>query len=266
MSLTGRRQMLLLLSLAVFLARPAFAIDRAGLDGQIAQMDQLWAERAEPGRVMKMVELGQQILASDPRSYESSWRVARAYWFEGHTAQDKRRGRDAAAAGMRYAQQAIDLNPGGVEGHFMYALSVANYATTITPVEAVVEGVAAKFEKAALDAYALDRGFDHGAPIIALGRFYFELPWPMRDLHRSRRYLEEARRLYPESLYGRVYLAETYYALGEEEAAKQELELSLAVASGSGDPPEVKEARELARCALERLFSEATQLACARAK
>ncbi len=68
-----------------------------------------------------------------------------------------------------------------------------------------------------------------GAPIVALGRYYYQLPWPLRDLKRSLAYLEEARRSHPGSLFGRLYLAETYHALDRDDEARQELDFVLQV-------------------------------------
>ena len=53
------------------------------------------------------------------------------------------------------------------------------------------------------------------------------LPWPKRDLQRSRQFLEELRQRQPNALTGRYYLAETYRALGDNDAARRELEFVL---------------------------------------
>jgi len=229
----------------------------------IAHMDELWARREVPDRVREMLDVGTDTLARDPQSYEAAWRVARAYWYLGHTTTERERARNAAEDGMRYAERAVTLRPDRVEGHFMYALAVANYGLTLSPFVAATKGIAAKFEAEALKAYELDPTFDRGGPIVALGRYYYELPWPLRDLDRSRRYLEEARRLYPGSLYAREYLAETVYALGDGELAEQEL-ISVVEAQCRPDSdrdPEASEASNLARQAIERWFPSAIQMA-----
>ncbi len=95
-------------------------------------------------------------------------------------------------------------------------------------VAAATEGIASTFEREAQRAYEISRDFDHGSPMLALGRFYFELPWPKRDLKKSRQYLEELKQRHPDVLLGHLYLAETEHALGDDAAARQELEYIIA--------------------------------------
>ena len=110
-------------------------------------------------------------------------------------------------------------------------------------------------------AYELDKHYEDGAPIVALGRFYHLLPWPLRDLERSAAYLEEARRTHPTALFGRVYLAETYYALGREQEARQELEL---VVAADPNGAEWEEPAQIARADLGRWFGAAALASAAR--
>jgi tetratricopeptide (TPR) repeat protein len=208
------------------------------LEDQLAKMDALWAQRAAPGPMDEIIRMGTAVLAQDPNSYDVTWRVSRAYWWIGHTTEDMAARRTACAAGMRYGEEAMRVAPDAVEGHFTYALSVGEYATGIGIAQAVMQGIGQKFERACLDTYALDRDYDNGAPIVALGRYYYMLPWPLRDLNQSRRYLEEARQRHPHALWGRVYLAQTYYALGQERAAKTELRAVLALDPLADKQPE----------------------------
>ena len=85
-----------------------------------------------------------------------------------------------------------------------------------------------------LAAYERDRDFDRGAPMTVLGRYYYSLPWPKRDLERSRQYLEEVRARHPKVRIARWYLAETYHALADHEKARSEIDFLL-TARGSGD-------------------------------
>jgi tetratricopeptide (TPR) repeat protein len=228
---------------AVTLAQPLAADDLAD---QMAKMDALWARRATPEPVHDLIQVGSEALAQDPRSYGVTWRVGRAYWWVGHTAEDSAARMAACAEGMRYGEAAIHLVPDGIEGHFVYAMSVGEYAANIGVMQAISEGIGPKFERASLDVYALDRDYDDGTPIVALGRYYYMLPWPLRDLNKSRQYLEEARQRHPRALWGRVYLGQTYYALGQERAAKAELRAVLALDPLPDKQPEDAPARAAA--------------------
>jgi FimV-like protein len=227
------------------LAAPVAAED-TGQTRTARALDELWRRGAEPAAIHSLVE------STPPLNYHVAWRAARAFDSLARRATTAEARRQLAATGMSYAQAAIDRDANRVEGHYYLAACVGHYGASIGSVQAVVQGIAAKFEHAALTAYALDRHFDHGGPMIALGRYYHQLPWPKRDLAASCRYLEEAVAAHPASLVGRVYLAETYRDLGDDERAPEQL---AAVLTAGPDP-----AQETAREHLQRWFG-AEQLA-----
>lgn len=240
------------------LAQPTDPTTLGDRRAQIGQMDALWAQRATPGPMDDLIRVGTEILAQHPDSYDATWRVSRAYWWIGHTTGDMAARTAACSEGMRYGEEAIRLAPDGVEGHSVYALSVGEYATGIGIVQAVMQGIGQKFERASLDVYALNRDYDNGTPIVALGRYYYMLPWPLRDLNQSRRYLEEARQRHPRALWGRVYLAQTYYALGQQRAAKTELRAVLSLDPLPDKEPEDTPAKAAAMKQLVEWYGSAS--------
>lgn len=225
----------------------------------ITQMDELWRQRAWPGPMEEVIAIGDGLLQSTPQSFEGAWRTARASWWIGHTADDSRVKRSRCLAAMKYAETAVGLDPNRVEGHFYYAMSIGEYATTIGIGEVVWKGLGPKLEQAALKAYALDKDYNDGAPMTTLGRYYSMLPWPVQDLQRSRRYLEELRQTHPQALVGRFYLAETYYKLGEHQLALQELQFVVHAAALDGAMEVRPSPRELAAQRLAHWFPEAAR-------
>ena len=199
----------------------------SGPGAAIEDLDRLWAQRASPEAVERAVTLGARSLTLHPSSYELAWRLARAYWRKGDLMMDKASRREAYATARRYAETAVKLDADRVEGHCYYALTTGDYGGTLGLVGAATEGIGSTFEREITRAYDINRDFDSGSPMLALGRYYFELPWPMRDLGKSRRYLEELKQRHPDVLLGRVYLAETDHALGDDVAARQELQYVL---------------------------------------
>jgi hypothetical protein len=213
----------------------------------VVLMDCVWREHEQEGSADAIIQLGEGALRVSPRSYAVHWRMARAYWWLAHGKGDSAVRRDWARAGVDWARRAVELDSAAVEGHYFEALNIGEYATLIGIPTALLEGVAGRIEAAARRAYAIDPTFDEGGPMIVLGRLYFMLPWPKRDLRQSMLLLEEARRRAPRSLIARVYLAETYRALGDEEAARRELRY---VARVGGQPM-----RQLANQKLREWFS-----------
>jgi hypothetical protein len=241
----------LLLVVIVFAAgpRPLRAIAE-DVDDVIKQMDPLWSGRERPGALQDLIKMGTATLEKDSDNYEVLWRVARAQFWVAHTMGDRFVKKAVAAQAMATAERAVAAGPARVEGHYLYAISVGEYALTIGSVRAFSEGVAGKIESAGLRAYEINRDFDNGAPMAVLGRYYFSLPWPRRDLDRSRRYLEELRVRHPKSFEGRLYLAETYRDLGDEARARAELRYIVKTAA-AGD-----EITAQARAAEKSWFSD----------
>jgi hypothetical protein len=193
--------------------------------------------------VRELVDTGERALQTDRPSFEVTWRVARGYWWLARTQENRTFKKALAVKAIDWAGRALELDGAHVEGHYVYAISVGEYATCIGITTAVMQDVAGKFEGAMLKSYEMDRDIDNGGPITALGRYYYVLPWPKRDLGRSLRYLEEVRQRHPDSLLGRVFLAETYYAQGEKDRARAELEYVIRAEPSSGpdyDGPQAK--------------------------
>jgi hypothetical protein len=211
------------------------------LNALLRRMDKLWVERDKSEALHDLVTLGLLALTIPGDDYDAMWRTARAQFWLAHTQPNRLVKKALAAKAAVLAERAMALRPDRVEGYYVSAVAVGEYATTIGVMKALTEGVAAKIEGAALKAYEVDRDFDSGAPMIVLGRYYYSLPWPKRDLERSRRFLEELRMRHPDSRIGRWYLAETYHATGENEKARAEIDFVLqrsskGLASGTDDP------------------------------
>jgi tetratricopeptide (TPR) repeat protein len=198
-----------------------------GPGAAIEKLDRLWAERASPDAVARAVTLGTRSVAEHPSSYDLAWRVARIYWRKGDLTTNKAQRRETYATARRYAEAAVKLDPKHVEGHCYYALTTGDYGGTLDLFAAARERIGAIFEREMKRAYDINRDFDNGIPMLALGRYYFELPWPLRDLDKSCRYLEELKQRHPDVLLGRLFLAETHHALGDDAAARQELQYVL---------------------------------------
>ena len=72
------------------------------------------------------------------------------------------------------------------------------------------------FEKA----YKVNKLYNDGGPIKALGRFWFVLPWPLQDKKLSLQYLREFQKFFPNDLEGQLYLCETLLKTGGKDEAK----------------------------------------------
>jgi hypothetical protein len=225
-------------------------------DPLLSRMDALWARRSDSGALQELVSLGTNAAASDPPNYEVEWRMARAYFWVAYTQSNRVVKKAVAGKAMEWADRARTQQPQRVEGHYLYAIAVGAYADTIGIMQAIVDGVAGKVESAAQRAYEIDRDYYHGAPGTVLGRYYFMLPWPKRDLERSRKYLEEVVTRHPHALIARYYLADTYIELGARDRARDQLAFILANDVAPGTELDLPAPKPLARDAMQRWFPD----------
>ncbi|HEY3354058.1 MAG TPA: hypothetical protein VGQ83_12470 [Polyangia bacterium] len=215
----------LLASVLLFAGAPARADQAAPASPRelIERGDHLYRGRTGPQHVWEAISLYEQALVADPRSYDALWRLGRAFSaLSGAT--DKAQRRDYGARGLVYAEQAMRLAPDRIEGCYYAATSLGLYASGLGVIRAVREHIQKRFLKLIHRAMTLDPVFDNAAPLMVYGRYFYELPWPLRDLDQSLRYLNDARRRGPAKIRTVLYLADTLLAKGDRDAALRQLE------------------------------------------
>jgi len=208
----------------LFSTLPAFSQPAADL---LRAGDHLWLERAEEGKALAAINAYKRVLEIDGNNYEACWKIARSYFFIGdglpETDQMRERHREMGEQGMPYGKKALAVNPGGIEGHYYYALCIAEYSIGISIVKALAKGLGPEYERHVGKAIEINRHYESAGPLRALGRYWYKLPWPKRDIKKSVRYLQEAVEAAPFIIRGRVYLAESYLKGDEKELARAEL-------------------------------------------
>lgn len=194
---------------------------------ELHRLDYLYDRRTDAGMLDEVIATVQRWLESYPENYDLTWRLARAWSWRGYTTDDPTERQRAAENALAVGRRAMTLAPDRVEGYFTYAIASGVYANAVGVAQAFVRRVGPDFERAMKRAYEIDRHFDDGSPMVALGRYYYELPWPLRDLAQSARLLEEATASHPDSARGHLYLAETYHALDRPLDARREIDAVL---------------------------------------
>ena len=193
--------------------------------------DLLWQARAEEGKALSSIDAYKRVLAIDDDNYDACWKIARSYFFLGDALPEademRDRHREMGEQGMPYAKKALGVNPGGIEGHYYYALCIAEYSIGISIVKALAKGLGPEYEKHVGRALEIDRLYDGAGPLRAMGRYWYKLPWPKRDIKKSVQYLKEAAEAAPYSMRGRVYLAESYLKEDDKVQAQAELRRAL---------------------------------------
>ena len=225
-----------------------------GVEALLRQVDAAWAERDRPERLEEARAALAEAAAAGPGEYEVLWREARLHaWLS----DDPVLGRDERSRigkrGWEVAERAVAADPRRVEGHLFAALTMGNYALNLGIFRALREGIEGRFKERLSRAEAIDPGYLAGTIPVAWGRFWYELPWPKRDLRRAEESLRKALRMNPASARARVYLSELYVREGKRDAARNTLRDALAAEPGKYDAPEERRMQARAREILSKL-------------
>ncbi|MEA2102689.1 MAG: hypothetical protein U9P80_08990 [Thermodesulfobacteriota bacterium] len=172
--------------------------------GGISEADALY-DKGGLENFKKATGIYETVLEKTPDSYEAAWKAARAFREYGNQAKEdnvtgwKDICKNYGKKGMETAKKAIDIDSTRVEGHFYYGLSVGVYSDGVSILTALKEGLKNKTQDGFERAYAIDKRFEDCGPIIALGRFWQVLPWPLNDKKDSLKYYREAQQYQPDN-------------------------------------------------------------------
>jgi len=166
----------------------------------------------------KALELCEAAVQKDPDSFKANWMAAEACRKYGMEAQElglsdwKDICKLYGKKGMAYAEKAIQLNPKAVNGYFWYGMDVGIYADSVSILTALKEGLKDKTQNSFEKAYEIDKNYEGGGPIAALGRFWAVLPWPLNDDDKAMNYYREFQKTpyfgTPDHVEVNVYFAE----------------------------------------------------------
>jgi len=204
-----------MISLLFYLPLPVFGADI------IAELDALHDSKTM-GNYEKSIRLCRQALEKNAKDFNLLWRCARANRWYGELAkrQDidnwKKICAEYGKPGMVMAQKVIDLAPDKPDGYLWYGYNVGIYSDGVSILKALKEGLKNKTQESFEKAYELDKTYEDAGSIVALGRFWFVLPWPLSDKKLSLKYLREYQqtKYFSEKPEGPIYLAELLISMG----------------------------------------------------
>lgn len=217
----------------------------------VAEADKIF-EQGGLVNYKQAIELYQKAIAENPGSYEAHWKCARAYREYGDTAKSqkvegwKEICAQSGKEGMQYAQKATELDPAKPDGYYYYGLNVGVYSDGVSIFTALAEGLKDKTQSSFEKTYEIDKMFKEGGPMIALGRFWAVLPWPMYDRKKSLKYYREyqSTEYFADNIEAHVYLGELLIQIGGDKN-KAEAKGYLEKAAQSDDPYFRDKAKEL---------------------
>lgn len=122
--------------------------------------------------------------------------------------------------GWSYGREIIKRWPDRAEGYYWSAIHLGLISKGSAPATVLFNGYHTKMEKMAQIGIQKAPSAYQGIGHRILGRYYFRLPWFMRDVKKSLRYLRVAYRHAPNDALAVFYYAETLWELGQKETAK----------------------------------------------
>ncbi|GEM_PF-4069656 len=157
---------------------------------------------------------------SAPIRFETLVGVCRATNQLAFEASDNKEIQRWAKKGWEHAKMLISRWPDRAEGYFWSAINIGQYARGGGVWVAMTQGLAGKIEKMAQESIKRSPSLYHGGAQRILGRFYYKLPWPMRNLQKSLGYLQTSYRLAPKNPAALLFLADTLWDLGKKAQAR----------------------------------------------
>jgi hypothetical protein len=236
----------------LFILLSALLLPLPVLADSLATADTLF-EKGGTDNLIKALDNYETFITNNPDSFEGNWKCARVCREYGEMA--KRNNQDGwkhicaqyGKKGMDYAEKAKVINPNHPAGYYFYGLSAGIYSDGTSILTAIKEGLKNKTQTSFEKVYELDKTYEAAGAILALGRFWAVLPWPLYDKKKALAYYREFQQTdyFQTSIEGRVYLAELLIALGGKSNKAEAKEL-LTIAVQVDDPYFKKWAMQLA--------------------
>ena len=231
----------LVFTLLMLFAHPAFcAVDSADSTKRANEL----LETMEMEPIQQAIGIYESILEKEPDNFEALWHSAKAcreYAIQAQH-QEVEGWKDICAEygkkGMQYAQKAIELKPEKVQGYYFYGLSVGVYSDGVGLITALKEGLKDKTQNNLEKAYEIDKTFNKGGPMLALGRFWQKVPWPYHDEDKALKYYRELQEspYFGEKTESYIWLAEILADKWGKEPKKEARQLLEKAVAQAADP------------------------------
>ncbi len=204
-----------------------------------------------PGNLPRAIDL-----LEAPRKQQESPEVeamlAEAYYHRAHAIADRDAAVQAYDKAIGHGDRALALAPNNVAARYWRAVALLGKAGRVRGVESM--GWVRQAVRELDVVVAADPALDNAGAHRALGKVYLDSPmWFLGDTDKAIEHLEAARKIAPDSLLNRRFLAEAYMEDGREADALRELEGILNTPPRPGREAADQRERDLARRMAERV-------------
>jgi tetratricopeptide (TPR) repeat protein len=205
----------------------------------------------EPGNLPRAIDL-LEAARKQQQSPEIEAMLAEAFYFQAHQTTDRDAAVQAYDKAIGHGDRALTLVPTHMAARYWRAMGFLGKAGRVRGVESMAWVRQAVRE---LDVVvAADPALDAAGAHRALGKIYLDSPmWFMGDTDKAIEHLEAARRIAPDSLLNRRFLAQAYIEDGREADALRELERILNTPLRPGREASDQKEHDLARRMADRV-------------
>ncbi len=200
-----------------------YSQDAAGL---IGQGDELYKQRADLAKANEALAKYQEVLKTSPNHYEALWKISKTLYCIGKAAKTDKEKMKIFDDGVTYGKKAIAANPNAADGHFWLGVNWAKYGDARGVLKSLF--LVPDVKKEMNEVLRLDSSYEGAGAYRVLGRVYYKVPGLFGGSNKkSREYLEKGRQICATNTLGLLYLAETYWDIGQKNRAVETLEALL---------------------------------------
>lgn len=217
----------------------------------IAQGNELYAQRQDPLLAAQALAKYQEALKLAPDSYEALIKNAQAMYYIGDNSSSNDEKLKIFKQAMEICKKAIALRSDRVEGHYWLGVHTGSYGEARGVLKSLFlkNDIISEMKKSV----AIDGRYEGGGAYCVLGRLYFKVPGLFGgSKKKSRLNLEKCREIAPKNSTNLLFLAETYWALDEDDQAIQTLEYLLSMEPDPLLLPETEKDKAAARKLLKK--------------
>jgi hypothetical protein len=219
-------------------AEPADGGASPQVESWTQRFDRRWTQRDERTVLEELYNMAKDAQKKNANDFDANVRLAAVLVWQADGLPDGTNAKaQSGKQGWSLADKARAVNPQDVRAQYYAGTGIGLYSEGVGILTALGEGLEGKFRSRVEAALKLDKNFLDGAPQMLMGRYFFKLPWPKRDVTESIKVLRTCIQEHPHNLRGKLYLAESLLEDGKKQEAKQLIEQIDAAPIGV-DPPE----------------------------
>lgn len=207
----------------------------------MAAADRLYLEREDLNKAFQAYEKYKEALKGEPGRYEALWKAVRTAFYILEVLKNDRveRREPIVNEAIRYAKKAVEVNPGGVEGHLWLGVIYTKYGEVKGVLKALF--LVRPTKKEMYKVIEINDAYEGAGAYVVLGRVFAKVPGLFGGSNnKAREFYEKARKMCSTNTLNLLYMSENYWEMDEKALAIKTLEDLLAMEPDPRWAPETR--------------------------